>query len=231
MKKLTTETFISSSISVHGIKYDYSYTNYIDSYSYVDINCSDHGIFSQRANHHLRGHGCPYCSGVKSCTLEFIKKSTQKHGNKYDYSKVNYINKRTKVEIICKIHGVFVQEPRKHLFGQGCPSCNHYISKQEVDFLDYMKIDKSNRQVYINGYKIDGYDPKTKSIYEFLGDYWHGNPKKFNHIDWNVRCNDTYKSLYDKTMAKFNVLKSNGFTVKYIWESDWKDHNIKIHTH
>lgn len=53
----------------------------------------------------------------------FKNKSYKIHNNIYDYSLVEYINSYTKVKIICKEHGVFVQRPNNHLSGQGCPKC------------------------------------------------------------------------------------------------------------
>jgi len=61
---------------------------------------------------------------VKKATLEeFIQKAYKIHGNKYDYSKVVYINSWTKITIICPIHGEFEQTPSSHIQGTGCPSC------------------------------------------------------------------------------------------------------------
>lgn len=60
----------------------------------------------------------------KSNTCKFIKKSKDIHGDKYEYSLVEYVNNKKKVKIICKYHGVFDQAPVKHLFrGNGCPKC------------------------------------------------------------------------------------------------------------
>jgi hypothetical protein len=56
-------------------------------------------------------------------TIEFIEKAIKIHGNKYDYSFVKYINAKTKVKIICRAHDFFLQIPRKHIYGQGCPKC------------------------------------------------------------------------------------------------------------
>lgn len=56
-------------------------------------------------------------------TSFFIQKSVKKHGNKFDYSKVNYINSTTKVCIICPEHGEFMQTPSNHLYGFGCNEC------------------------------------------------------------------------------------------------------------
>ena len=60
---------------------------------------------------------------LKSSTSEFIEKSIKIHGNKFDYSKVEYIGSHTKVCIICPEHGEFYQSPTGHLSGNGCPKC------------------------------------------------------------------------------------------------------------
>ena len=57
-------------------------------------------------------------------TEEFIQKAKAVHGDKYDYSKVEYVNSKTKVCIICPEHGEFLQTPEKHLIGRGCPACS-----------------------------------------------------------------------------------------------------------
>ncbi len=60
---------------------------------------------------------------------EFINKSIETHGNKYDYSKTIYINAKTKVIIICNKHGEFNQEAFSHISGKGCKKCSiEYIS-------------------------------------------------------------------------------------------------------
>lgn len=121
---LTNDTFISKADEIHNKKYDYGKVNYLNSKTKVTITCPKHGEFEQTPNMHLRGNGCPKCGGTgKSNTKEFIGKAKLKHGEKYNYSKVNYINNTTKVIIICPEHGDFTQSPMKHLQGQGCRSC------------------------------------------------------------------------------------------------------------
>ncbi len=61
--------------------------------------------------------------GVSLTTEQFVKRAKQQHGNKYDYSCVSYKKAKTKVEIICKKHGPFLQTPDNHLSGQGCRNC------------------------------------------------------------------------------------------------------------
>lgn len=119
-----TEAFKAKAIQVHGDRYGYGDVEYVSTHSRVSIHCFEHGPFNQSPNLHLKGHRCPACSGVKKRTTEtFITRAKETHGNKYDYSQVNYINKSSKVTIVCGEHGAFNQEAGAHMQGQGCPSC------------------------------------------------------------------------------------------------------------
>ena len=118
-KKLTTEEFIIKAKEVHGDKYDYSKVNYINVDTKVCIICPTHGEFLQMPSSHLNGRGCPRCSGNKKLTTEeFIIKAREINGDKYDYTKVEYVNNSTKVCIICPTHGEFWQTPNGHLSGR-----------------------------------------------------------------------------------------------------------------
>ena len=126
----TTEEFIEQSKKIHGDKYIYDKTVYTKAHNKVIITCPIHGDFEQEASVHLGGSGCPKCaqehkSQLRKDSLEtFIEKAEQIHGNKYDYSKVDYKNNRTKVCIICSKHGEFWQLPLDHLSRKGCPKCS-----------------------------------------------------------------------------------------------------------
>lgn len=122
--KLTQEKFIERAREVHGDKYDYSKVNYVGAETKVCIICPKHGEFWQTPHRHLRGDRCPMCSKrARLNTEEFIRRAKEIHGNKYDYSKVEYVNNNTKVCIICPEHGEFWQTPISHFAGNGCPSC------------------------------------------------------------------------------------------------------------
>jgi Zn finger protein HypA/HybF involved in hydrogenase expression len=130
LKRLTIEEFITKAIFVHGEgKYDYSKVDYINSNTKVVIICSIHGEFKQAPDNHLHRRGCPKCKSDKQrlrksySIADFIEKAKKVHGYKYDYSKVDYINSRSNIIIICPIHGEFKQNPASHLHGQGCPKC------------------------------------------------------------------------------------------------------------
>jgi hypothetical protein len=127
------EQFIRDAKAVHGDKYDYSKTKYEKSSKKVCIICheidpltgEEHGEFWQEASLHLQGQGCPKCS--PTCRLNnesFIKRAVSVHGDKYNYDNVKYVNARTPVDIVCPIHGHFLQMPYKHVNeGHGCPMC------------------------------------------------------------------------------------------------------------
>lgn len=147
-KKLTTEEFIERARQVHGGLYNYSKVKYLSWSEKICIICPIHGEFWQTPNDHLHGYGCPICGKEKSDlsrkkTIDkFIEQARKIHGNKYDYSKVKYIDIHTKVCIICPKHGEFYQNPNNHLNGHGCPKCKESKYELEVmNFLDENNID------------------------------------------------------------------------------------------
>ena len=169
-------------------------------------------------------------------TEQFIEKAKLIHGDKYDYSKVDYINCSTKVIIICKTHGDFLQTPKCHLKGHGCHKCCNIIySKMQIVWLNFhSKFHNINIQHALNDgeflipntrYKADGYCKETNTIYEFHGDYWHGNPKIYKGDEINKKTNCSFKELYEKTLIKENKIKELGYNLKTIWENDWKKIN------
>jgi hypothetical protein len=288
MKRLNTSEFISKARKIHGNKYDYTPVNYNGAIHKIEIRCTQHGIFAQYPFDHLKGKGCPYCGGTSKLTREeFCKKAAQRHGNRFDYSDVNYKNAHTRITIKCPLHGIFHQTPNSHLKGRGCkqcgiisrtnirrsntevfisicnkiykgkynyfninyvnsrhpievtcpkhgifrvrpynhigknrrgcPRCSKRVSKQEIEFLDFIGI--SERQKFVGKFQVDGI--RKNKVYEFLGDYWHGNPNKYISTDINQISKKSYGTLYENTMKKFIELKARGYDIYYIWESDW----------
>lgn len=161
-KKLTTEQFIEKARLVHGDKYDYSKTVYNKMKEKVCIICPEHGEFYQQPRHHLSGNNCPICNPYHSLDLDaFLQRSREVHGDKYDYSKVMFKGNRTKVCIICSVHGEFWQLPPNHMRGSGCPFCadekqrdtkEEFISKATKihgDRYDYSKVKYVNSQTKV----------------------------------------------------------------------------------
>ena len=157
-QRVTVPIFIDRCTRIHNGKYDYSSVHFNNLQDFVKINCPEHGEFWQRAKVHYRGYGCPICGGSKRLSNdEFIEKAKLIHEDKYDYSKVQYVNTSTKVCIICPEHGEFWQTPNSHLFGAGCPTCpesnmegeirhlllvNKIVFEQEKGF-DWLKFSRS----------------------------------------------------------------------------------------
>ena len=132
-RKLSQEEFIEKAREIHGDNYDYSLVKYKGNKLKVKIICLKHGIFEQTPNHHMRGIGCSKCTtSHKLNSEEFIKKAKKTHGNKYDYSKINYINSQTTVSILCRKHGTFKQTPNSHLANHGCPKCNESKGEKKI---------------------------------------------------------------------------------------------------
>lgn len=114
--------------AVHGDRYDYSQVSYSTSSNKVDVICPEHGLFSVMPGHHINGVGCRKCyiESQKSTKAEFVKKSRNHFGDRYDYSSFSELPPAgKKVQILCTAHNlVFLQEPRNHQRGHvGCPKC------------------------------------------------------------------------------------------------------------
>ena len=123
MKKTSQKEFIDRCDITHNYFYNYDKTIYKRGSEKIKIICLIHGEFEQRADAHKSGQGCPRCKIEKRKLKNVEEKFKNIHGDKYDYSLVNYVNNNTKVKIICKKHDIFQQTPHKHLMGQGCPDC------------------------------------------------------------------------------------------------------------
>lgn len=138
--RLTTEQFIEKAKGKHGDKYDYSLVDYKNNEIKITIICKNKHCFHQKPKSHLTGSGCPHCAGCGIIDLEeFINRAREKHGNKYDYSFVDYKKSQSKVIIICKEHGQFIQTPNSHLVRSGCPKCAGVGKINWNEFIDRAK--------------------------------------------------------------------------------------------
>ncbi len=157
-KKLTKEDYVSKAIAIHGNKYDYSKLIYKGIFNKVQIICPIHGKFSKIAHYHTnKKQGCPKCGMERSKANQaltnesFIKKAKAIHGEKYDYSQVQYSNAKTKVKIFCSIdnHGVFNQTPNEHLYQKsGCPKCGGRLISNTDEFISASLLIHSEKYDY-----------------------------------------------------------------------------------
>ena len=143
-RKPNKDKFIKKAKEFHGNKYDYSKVEYVSAKCDVIITCKKHGDFLQKPTNHLNG-GCKKCgiekvADAKRYTKEkFLIKSKEIHGDKYDYSLVEYKNQEEPVVIICSIHGEFYQKPVYHLSG-GCKKCS-------IDYVNGLK--RLTKEVFV----------------------------------------------------------------------------------
>jgi hypothetical protein len=228
----SSEDFIKKANIIHNNKYIYL-EDYKGSKIKIKIHCKIHDMFLQTPDKHLQGNGCPKCAGtVKKTKLQFVKEANAIHNDKYTYPG-EYLNARTDIEISCRKHGSFWQCPDSYLNGVGCPTCSSNSSKPEMEWLDSLGISNDNIhrhcRIYMNDsyIKPDGFDPQTNTIYEFYGDYFHGNPKIYDAETMNHKNNKRCGDLYKDTMVREKMIKNAGYNLVSIWESDWKNKNEK----
>ncbi|MCK9417576.1 hypothetical protein M0Q97_13120 [Candidatus Dojkabacteria bacterium] len=230
-KKYSNESFIEKSKFIHNSKYDYSLVNYINNRTKIKIICPLHGVFEQVPVSHIRGYGCPSCANCKkSNNIEFKEKAILLHGVKYDYSHINYINAKTKIKIICPVHGSFEQTPNKHLLGEGCPNCknskgeNHirrYFIKNKIKYIQQKKFKDCK---YINELPFDFYLPDYNMCVEF-----DGQQHFIKHKIWGE---ESFKNTIRNDKIKNDFCKTNDISllrIKYTENINEKlNENFKI---
>lgn len=208
-----TENFIKLSSEIHEGIYNYSKVKYLNSRTKVCIICPKHGEFWQAPSNHLQNKGCIHCGIVKSRknrtsnTKKFIQKAESVHGDKYDYSKVEYKNARTKVKILCKKHGYFHQSPDNHVSKKsGCPICRSskgeikirkILTDRNISFIEQYRFSDCRNKLPL---PFDFYLPNFNTCIEYDGEQHFKNKKCFGGIkEFNNRIqNDKIKTEYCK---------------------------------
>ena len=203
-KKYTNCEFLEKTKIIHGDKYDYSKTNYLDSKTDIIIICKIHGEFTQKATTHLSGCGCKKCGILttankqRSNKEEFIKKAIEIHGDKFDYSKVEYIDVDTHTTIICKEHGDFEQTPYCHITKAICcrKCCGNYQYTSE-EFIEKLK---NKRGDTYNYNKVEYINSKNNIIIECKkhGDFLQQPGNHLQGAGCPLCINKTETILYEK---------------------------------
>jgi len=159
---ITTEEYIRRARAVHGDRYGYELTEYVDRNTPITITCPKHGPFKIHPYTHVRlGTGCSECARdktIKTCSLtteSFIERAKRYIGSHYDYSKVEYKNAHTPVTIGCPIHGWFTKYPMEIQQGRkGCPKCSKERRRLKRVTGLFEFIDRSN-QIHSFKYNYD----------------------------------------------------------------------------
>lgn len=237
--KKTPREFILLARARHGNLYDYSNTTYTDYITKVTITCRKHGDFEQLPGTHLNGSGCQACRieavkrSITKTTIEFVQRAQVIHGNECDYSKVDYVRATDKVIITClkdRNHGDFEQTPNQHLQGQGCPKCGKGFQKSKIasKWLSVIGVpdDEQHREVpaVVFGRRLvfDGFNPETRTVFEFYGDVYHGNPSIFGAEEESFLGGKTFGQLNEERIARENLILRAGYELVTVWESDFR---------
>ena len=227
--------FIEKAKAKHGDKYEYPIFENHKSIDKIKIICPEHGEFEQNLYAHLKGRGCPHCAKNQNLnTEEFIRHAKEVHGDKYDYSKTVYVNKRTKVIITCPKHGDFETTPLTHLKGSNCKKCVNENRKPREKFIphkidDLIKFIKRAREVHGDKYDYSKFEytgsyNKSIIICPEHGEFEqtpsnhlqkHGCPmcaknKKLTVEDFIKKANKVHNNKYDYSLVKnFNSSYDN----------------------
>lgn len=222
---MTTEDFIKKAHEIHGDKYDYSKVEYINTKTKVCIICPEHGEFWMTPHNHIQRRGCKNCGDImKSKSWEnvdrkklrkklfaiFLKNAKAKHGDRYDYSKVEYVDSRTKVCMVCPEHGEFWMTPRQHLQGCGCYKCakENFSLKKKLGADGFVEKARSVHGSKYDYSKVEYVDSLTKVciICPEHGEFWQ-TPSAHIHLrEGCPKCNESHlERLTRNVLDNYNI--------------------------
>ena len=216
------EEWLEKFKKVHGERYFYNIkdTDKLSAYSKIEIICPKHGKFYQNCMNHSLGQGCHLCadeySAIKRSNTkeQFITNARKVHCDKYDYSKVKYINNHIEVCIICPIHGEFWQKPNVHLLNHGCPKC--VCSRLETEIVNCLEdnkieyIHQANKKIlpWLKKQSLDFYLPNYDVAIECQGG------QHFNSVEWFGGV-DALRKTIERDKRKRKLCEENGIKLLY----------------
>jgi hypothetical protein len=212
--------FINRADKIHNNKYDYSKTKYIEHSTPLVITCKIHGDFKMAPKEHIiKKAGCQKCSMIVSTKKrtwdleKFIIKAKEIHGNNYDYSESIYIKAYKKLNIKCKIHGLFSQTPKEHINQKhGCPICSSSKGEKKVE-----KWLRENNINFIPQHKFNDCKNKRKLPFDFyLPDFntvieYHGE-QHYKKIPFFENRSGGLKGLKERDKLKEKFCKLNNIS-------------------
>ena len=241
--ELRKNDLIARYVTKWGDNYDYSNINFVNMSKHITIRCKKHDhTYSQIARTHLKYNGCPKCyTDNQSLTKEnFLERAKVKHGDKFDYSNVEFKNATDKVELKCnKCGAVFHQRVSNHLRGQGCRACidnkkrkhatvivNDTTGKLKAAFIDkailkYGKVYDYSKVVY------KGLNVPVTIICQKHGEF---TVSPHTHLrptsNGCIKCHNNRTEKRDEFIRKAQELHGHIYNYKYI---DLNDKYLKIY--
>lgn len=187
-------------------------------------------------------HNCPYCSNhrvslTNNLTIKYPHLLIEWHPTKNKLTPNCYMSKSHEVVwwMCDKNHEWRTRISHRTYMGSGCPHCasQQQASKIALQWLAQLAIalnrplqtaasPEGEYQIPGTEWWADGYDPSTNTIYEFHGDYWHGNPRKYKPQEMNLTVGKTHGQLYAKTQYRTQKLRQMGYTVIEVWEDEYQ---------
>jgi len=164
--------------------------------------------------------GCAECGGTKRKTIDEVWEIFSNVG--IELLSTEYKNSSTKLIGLCKNDHVFYTSISSFRFR--CPICSiGPVSKMSQKWLDAVRVSEREVSIFAAGKKliVDGFDQETNTVYEFFGDYWHGNPNVYNQDVVNQNNKKTFGELFDETLERLFLLRQIGYNLNIIWEEDF----------
>lgn len=245
-RRATTDDFIAKANEKHDFRYEYTKAEYVKSNgTKIIVTCKEHGDFEISTKSHLSGHGCSACASnersIRSSLKvpELVGKLNITHEFKYDYSKVELVGdiKNVPITVICPVHGDFSILVQRH-YKHGCPECEKDNPKKKRSSIKQSKpgkhwLDTMERILGITLVRefrlpenlrraVDGYDPITRTVYQFHGDFFHGNPKVYTESDYNQLRSMTFGQIFEESCRYDQEVIDLKYNLEIMWESDWK---------
>lgn len=226
--KLTNDEFKRRIIEIFGEEYLLNKVNYQCCKSKIKLYCKKHGYFVSTAYHLLQGHGCPKCGVKKNADkkrltiCDCIERFIEIHGDKYDYSKMDYINTRTKICIICPEHGEFWQTPQKHMSGQGCPKCKRSHMENDISMLltnNNIEFIEQKKFSWLGLQSLDFYLPKYNIGVECQGLQHFEPTKHFKNCE----------VLLKRDELKYQLCNENNLKLLYYTDYNISDETLNKH--
>ena len=190
------------------------------------------GNFQMSEQHFISGETGLYCEGIpKSGDLKYEGDCIYKYDSKKWRKCCQVCDAQARKDGYCRAH-----DPRNMNANNNCG-----YSKISCDFFDQLshelKIDivhvhmgpdgftkeKNEFKIPNTKFSVDGYHAESKTVYEFLGNYYHGNPDVHKPDEYNQKLKKNHGQLHKETFDRLKEIKSLGFTVYYIWEKDFRN--------